>query len=123
MVDVAETLEKWGGVLVGAVGDKILVGIILGLLNDVTPGDIYKCITQNLTIAEVCEEDWEKYRGFAKKAHVQQMDFDAVVEKLKRQLQKRRPDLYGLVDNMPDNQGWTWLESQIKGIKEKLGAN
>lgn len=122
MVDVGETLEKWGGILVGGVGDKVLVGIILGMLQDTTPGVVYQCIVTNQNVSQLSDADWQKYQGFGKKAHIEQLDWDRFIINLRHQFQKRRPDLYGILDNMPDNQGWTWLDTQITLIKSKLGC-
>lgn len=122
MADIGNVLDNWGGILVGAVGDKVLAGIILEMVSDVTPGDAYQAIISNQTISQVSDADWQKYKGFAKKARLSQMDWDKLLGTVNKQIRKRRPDLYGIIDNMQDNRGWIWLNTQIAGIRDKLTA-
>ena len=94
--------------------------MVLGLLDPVTPGDIYQCITNNSTISQIGDEDWNRYAGFAKKAHIENLDWDKFMVILKRQLQRWRLDLYGILDN--SDAGWRWLDGQMVEIRRKLGC-
>jgi hypothetical protein len=117
-MDVGRTLERWGGVLVSGFGVKILAGVILEMLSDVTASDAYKCITENLTVSGVNETDWAKYRGFADKANLAKMDWDKLIESLTHQLKVHRSDLYSIIDNTEG--GWKWLNVQLQEIRHKL---
>ena len=117
---VVETLEKWGRVGLVAFGPKLLVGFLLEMFSDTTPGQVYECIISKRSISQISDTEWNKYSGFAKNAHLENFDWDKFLQNLKKTFQRRRPDIYSILDNTPG--GWDWLNEQIALIKQKLGV-
>ena len=114
MDKLGEKLEKFSGVLVGAFGDKALIGVALELLRDVTPGEAYDCIVNCKTIDQIDGADWPRYRRLTRKINMDAITIDLLIAKLAR----RRRDLLGIIENTPG--GIEWLDNQLKTIKSKL---
>ena len=116
MVEIGETLEKFGGMLAGVFGDKVFIGLMIELLADTTPGQAYDCIIHNKCLYnEVGDTDWQKYGNIAKNANISKVTTEALVKNMR----KYRRDLLGIIENTPG--GMEWLDSQLVGIKSKLG--
>ena len=109
-------LETLGEILTGGFGDKVLVGIAIGLIKKATPEDCYELIRDNRSLFEgVSDEDWAGYREVAKDIKV-----EVTSESVISQLRKRRVDLLGVILNHPS--GMDWLDRQIAELKKKMGV-
>lgn len=107
-------LEDIGGVLACGWGDKILLGIAVGLLEESTPKGCYEWIRDNRSLFEdIPDEDWASYREIAKNVNV-----DITSDSIISQLRKHRLDLLGVILNHP--LGIDWLDRQVAEIKKRL---
>lgn len=108
-------LEKLGRTLALGFGDRVLVGILLGLLDNVSPMRLYEYLRDDLKLGYwISEKDWRKYKRLAKQANIGNITREDVINELR----EYRPDLLGVLLNHP--QGLTWLDSQIAEMKRKL---
>lgn len=116
MSNLMSKLEKFGGILVGAFGNEAMVGLLMGLLEDVTPLRCYEFIRDNKPLyPNVSDDDWEKYSAMVKDANLD----DISVDRIRAELRKHRPDLLSVIINHPG--GLVWFDGQVKIIKSKLG--
>lgn len=107
-------LEDIGGVLADGWGDKILVGIAVGLLEESTPEGCYEWIRDNRSlVGDVSDEDWASYREMAQNVNV-----EITADGIMSQLKKHRLDLLGVILNHPE--GKNWLDRQVAEIKRRL---
>jgi hypothetical protein len=107
-----------GSVLIGAFGDGVVVGALIGLMDDITPFDCYTIIKNGehiLPDEAVDEEDWGKIREFVHKARLEHLTDD----KLDKAFRKYRPDLASIVLNHP--RGKDWWYGETARIRERLG--
>ena len=108
-------LESLGNILSAGFGNKVLVGIMVGFLEGVTPERACEYIRDDLELGYwLSEERWQKYRKLAKGAKIQNVSTEDIIVELR----KRRPDLLGVILN--DLKGRQWFDSQIANMKEKL---
>jgi len=108
-------LETLGEILTGGFGDKVLVGIAIGLIKKATPEDCYELIRDNRSLfEEVSDEGWANYREMTKDIRV-----EITRESIISQLRKHRVDLLGVILNYPS--GTDWLDRQIAELKGRLG--
>lgn len=111
-------LEMLGKVLALGFGDRVLIGILFGFVDNVTPMRMYEYIRDNQQLGYwLSGADWEKYKGMVKKTPIPIDDF--TYENAVKELKKRRPDLLGVIINIPN--GENWLRGQIVELKRKLG--
>lgn len=109
------TLESLGKLIAGGFGDRVLIGIIIGFLDNVSPARCYEYIKDDIELGYwITEADWEKYRNLAKQANVADVTKDRIIKELK----KHRLDLLGVILNDPG--GDEWLDKQIVHLKQKL---
>ena len=107
-------LQDIGMVLAGGFGDRVLLGIAVGLLEQSSPKGCYEWIRDNRSLLEdVPDEDWDSYREIAKN-----VDIDITADSIMSQLKKHRLDLLGVILNHPE--GKNWLDRQVAEIKKKL---
>jgi len=117
MSQFAEKLTKAGRVLTLGFGDRVAIGIFLGLLIDVTPEEAYDYIKNNHShIDELPEEDWEGFRHHAHDLNLKVPSAEQILDVLK----KERIDLASIIINTLG--GKEWLESELDKAKEKLGV-
>lgn len=115
-IDIDEWLERIGGFLSGAFGPRFAIGMLIGLLDDVTPFQCYEYIRDKKDLLpDITEEDWEKARDFIRKSHIQEID----IGQIRRQFKRRHPDLMQVIVNHPD--GEAWLDNQVAHLMDKLG--
>lgn len=108
-------LETFGKIIAAGFGNRILVGIFVGLLNNVTPARAYEYIKDNLKLGYwLSDDDWKKYSRMAKSANVGDMTTEDII----KELRKKRLDILGVILNHPD--GEKWLDNQVIGLKKKL---
>lgn len=108
-------LETIGKILAAGFGDRVLAGIFMGLIEDVTPAIAYEYIRDDTKLGHwVSEEDWQKYRRLAKQANIGNITGDDII----RELGKHRLDILGVIINHP--KGREWLDRQVTEIKKKL---
>lgn len=109
-------LEFIGEVLAGGWGDKVAVGVFLGLLEGVTPYRLYEYLRDGLELGYwVSDGDWRKFRRMAKSANIGDITSDDIIIALRDNC----PDLLGVILNHPE--GRQWLDKQIAKMKARLG--
>ena len=115
MIDWDKYFGKLGGILAFGFGDKLLDGFIPELLGHVGLDDCCDYITQDKDLlSDVPEERWETISKLVKAAK-----YELTTERVVTQLQKNRPDVLGIIINMPG--GSEWLNRQIQNCRQKLG--
>ncbi len=114
-LNLDNALDGIGGMLIGAFGKQAAVGMLMGLLDDVTPLDVYRYVRGNASLfPDVAEEDWPKIAKVMRKAHLEDIDIDFIVAAF----QKSRPDLLSVVINHPS--GMKWLNCQLTELKSHV---
>jgi len=110
--------EKVGQILVGGFGDRIAVGVIFGLIEELTPMQCYNYINENTDlVAKVNDDNWVEARKATKS-----IDLDGItVQRIIDELRKNRLDLLGVILNTPG--GVEWVIAQLDKTKAKLEAN
>lgn len=109
-------LESIGHILTGGWGDRVAVGILMGLLEGVTPYRLYEYIKDDIEPGYwLSDSDWRKFRRMAEGANIGNITSEDVIIALR----DNRPDLLGVLLNHPE--GRQWLDNQIAKMKEKLG--
>ena len=109
-------METLGKILAMGFGDKVLVGVITGLLKGVTPERCYQYIKDNIQLGYwVSDGEWERFRRMARSANIG----DITTKDIIKDLRKHRPDVLGIILNHPD--GEKWLDNQLIDLKKKLG--
>jgi len=109
-------LDAIGKILSLGFGDRVAVGIFMGLLDGVTPARVYEYIKEGHHLGYwVSDSDWSKYKKLAKQASVD----DITTERIIDELRKHRLDLLGVIINTLG--GNKWLDAQVAAMKKKLG--
>jgi hypothetical protein len=115
-VNVEKMLDGLSSTLIGAFGDKVIIGVLVRLLDDITPGIAYKAVSNNTPLfINVSNQDWDRWKIKAQKFRIKDFSVDRVVS----EITKYRPDLIGIIINT--NGGIEWLNDQIVFAKDKLG--
>ena len=111
-------LESVGRIIAGGWGDRVLIGILMGFLDGITPARAYEYIRDNLRLGYwISDNDWGKYRRMAKGANVADINREKIISELR----KHSPDILRvIIMNQPES--LTWLDNQIAEIKKKLGV-
>ncbi len=118
-VDPRAVLEKVGGGFFGAFGDRILIGVLMGFLDDETPGKCYERITKGKELFDfMSDEDWKYY---ADKAKNMDLKDTITLARITKELRRHRPDLLGVIINTPG--GTDWLKVQVDSVRKKLGIS
>lgn len=108
-------LDSIGKILAVGFGDKVLIGILLGILQDVTPYRCYEYIKNNMELFHwASESDLNQYRAIARHTKVGDITTERVIEELR----KYRADLLGVILNTPG--GKDWIDGQILNLRSKL---
>ena len=108
-------LESIGKVVLGGFGDRIVVGALLGILDKITPEEIYAYIEQDKFLFHwATERQWAAFRKTAKRVNLDEITRERVIA----ELEKRRLDLLGTIINRPN--GLKWLDAQITELKKRL---
>lgn len=109
-------LEHVGKILASGFGDRVLAGIFLGFLENITPARAYEYIKDNKQLGYWMKEaTWEKFRRMTKDVNVGNITFKDIADELR----KSRPDILSVIINTPG--GSKWLDTQILEVKKKLG--
>jgi len=96
-------------------GDKVLTGLIVGILENVTPDRCCKYIDGNMELCHwMSDNEWERFRRMAKGANVK----DITSEDIINDLRKHRSDILGVIVNHP--KGREWLQAQLDMMRKKL---
>lgn len=113
-------LERGGKVLVGGFADRILIGIIIGLLRKTTPLRCGEHIRDHIDIINWASDgDWQRWKRAAIKAGFTASVSDLInKDRVVGELKKYRPDLLSVILSVPE--GSDWLDRQIKIMKEKM---
>ncbi len=116
-IDVLGQLEKVSGVMVAAFGDRVLVGILIRLLDDVKPMQAYDYIINGRSLFEsVPKSDWIHWKELRDKFKIKEIP----IERVHKEILKRRPDIMGIIVNTPG--GEDWFQAQVAFAKEKLSV-
>lgn len=108
-------LERVGKVFAGGFGDRVLIGVIVGFLEGVTPARAYEYIRDDLKLGYwLSDSAWQKYKRMAKGANIR----DITSEDIIRELGKHHLEILGVIINHPE--GRSWLDKQIVELKKKL---
>lgn len=108
-------LEDFGKIFATGFGDRVLVGVIVGFLDDTTPDRCYEYIQKNMQALHWASEDeWVQLRELVKNADIKDISVDDVVNELR----EYRLDILGVIINHPD--GMKWLQSQVDIMRKKL---
>lgn len=111
-------LESLGHVLVSGFGDRVLIGVLMSILDDVTPYRCYEYIRDDMELFNwVNEDEGQRYKKMVRQAMAKPGGITK--ERIIDELRKHRPDLLGVIINHPG--GDEWLGRQIDIMKEKLG--
>lgn len=117
MSQFAEKLTRAGKILTLGFGDRVAIGIFLGLLEEISADEAYHYIKSGTSrIDELPEEDWESFRHYAQDLNLKVPGAEQILDVLK----KERLDLASIIINTPG--GKKWLESELDKAKEKLGV-
>ncbi len=117
MSQFAEKLTRAGKILTLGFGDRVAIGIFLGLLEEISVDEAYRYIKSGTSrIDELPEEDWESFRHYAQDLNLKVPGAEQILDVLK----KERVDLASIILNSEG--GCAWLESELDKAKEKLGV-
>jgi len=109
--------EKVGKFLIAGFGDRVAVGVIFGLIEELTPMQCYNYINENTDlVARVSEDDWVEARKISKDIDLDEITVQRVIDELR----KNRLDLLGIILNTPG--GVEWVIAQLDKAKDKLGT-
>ena len=109
-------LESIGKILAGGFGDRVAIGLLMGLWENVGPGRLYEYIRDDIALGyKVTDDEWANYKRMAQAANLG----DITAERVIKELRDRRPDLLGVILNHPP--GRDWLDRQIIQLKKRLG--
>jgi len=112
-------LDILGKILTSGWGSGVLLGILVGYLDNVTPEQCYKYIRDDKPLFQnVADEDWEGYRGMAQDAHAGEI---LNKETLILTLREHRLDLLSVIINHPG--GEDWFDRQLVEVREKLAVD
>jgi len=99
-------------------GNRVLIGIVSGFFDGVTPERCYEYIKNDLQLGYwASDSDWQKAKRIAKKA--KGAIGELTTEKIIFELRKHNSDLLGVIINTPG--GMDWLDNQVTELKKKLG--
>lgn len=116
---ITRGLEVISRVLTVGFGDRIIIGVIMGFWDGVSPKRAYEYIRDDIKLGYwITEENWQRYRRMAKQANIQAHIGEITKDRIITELRKRRPDLLSVIINHPE--GEKWLQKQIDMFKEKL---
>lgn len=108
-------LESIGKILASGFGDKMLIGVLIGFFDDVTPFHCYEYIRDNTQLSHnISDSDWQKYQRATKGINLNGITSEDII----RELEKRRLDILGVILNHPDGRGW--LNRQVIELKKRL---
>lgn len=109
-------LESIGPIFAGGFGDRVAIGIFIGLLDGVTPARVYEYIKDDIEPGYwLSDNDWNKFSRVAKSTNIGDITSEDVIIALRDNC----PDILGVILNHPS--GREWLDRQISKMKERLG--
>lgn len=116
-VDINKILGNVGGVAVALFGKQAAIGVLIGLMDGVTPRQCYDSMKCNQSLfGEISDQDLIKIRNVIKRVGFTKSDLTD--QKIQEAFQKDRPDLVGVVINYPG--GTTWFLGQIDSFRKRL---
>lgn len=108
-------IEDVGKIAAAGWGDRVLIGVIAGLLKNISPERCYEYIRDDKALLHwATESQWRRFRRMASAANVRDITTSQVIEFLKDE----RPELLGVIINHPKGRGW--LDNQVAELKKKL---
>lgn len=108
-------LERVGQTLATGFGDRVLIGVIIGFLSNVTPFRACEYIQDDIELGYwLSDDNWRRYKQMAKGIKVDDITVNDIIEGLR----KHRSDVLGVILNHPN--GLSWLNKQVDLLKEKL---
>ena len=114
-----KVFKTLGKIITAGWGDRVIIGFLMGILDDVTPDICYDYIKNDLSLLHwATEEDWQKYRRLAHRAN---LNFEITRERIIAELRKYHPEHLSIILNTEG--GLDWLQKQITEMKQKLELN
>lgn len=114
-INIGAALETIGRVTAAGYGDQVLLGIILGLIEGVTPGELYAYIRDNIDLVNrVSEYNWQLMRRISNSMNLNEIS----LLRIQDELRESRLDLLSVIINTSG--GNEWVESQLEKAKAKL---
>lgn len=114
-MDIDAALQKVGRVVTGGFGDQVLIGVILGLIEGVSPGQLYAFIVNKADLmSRVSDFNWQRVRTVSSSMKLDEIN----LLRIQNELREDRPDLLSVIINTPG--GNEWVEDQLEKAKAKL---
>lgn len=112
--DIRDKLEQVGSILALGFGDRVAIGVIVGMITDVTPMQCYEAIVNKTDLTEKVDADvWDDVRGIAKNIDLEVVNTDMVLKELRR----KRLDLLSIIINVPGGVEWvTWQIDKARSV-------
>lgn len=105
------------------VATEIVRGYLNAQLKEVTPNSLYISIMGDSDLWSVTPDKMkqvgQKFKGTYGKLF-KQYEADIDTELILKWLKKDRLDLYSTIINMPDNKGLTWIDKQVRKVKQQI---
>ena len=109
-------IESIGKIAVGGFGEQAIQGMLMSMLNDLTPEKTYQYIIEDSQLLKrITGQQWQHFGNMARKAKMTPITMDTV-EKF---LTDKRIDLLSVVINTPN--GKDWLTRQVNIVNVNLG--
>ena len=78
-------LDGIGKILSAGFGNRVLIGILVGLLDNATPARAYEYIRDDLKLGYwLSDDDWKKYSRMAKSANVGDITTEDIIKELRK---------------------------------------
>jgi len=96
-------------------GEDFLIGILIGYLKRIRLPDCIDFIDNNKDLlAEVTEQNWVRFRTFAKHIKLENITVERVISELRNE----RPDVLSIIINHPA--GKRWLSDTVDRVHANL---
>lgn len=106
-----------GEILSYGYGDRVVIGMIFGAIENISPIKLYNYIVDNISLSDkISDDDLEHLRTITKYVE----SGDIIAKRVMDELRENRLDLSGVIVNTPG--GVEWIEQQIKTVKSRLGV-
>lgn len=112
---INDALEKGGRIVSAGYGDQVLMGVILGLIEGISPGQLYACIVKKADLLSgVSDYNWQRMKHLSGSMNLDEIN----LSRIREELRSDRLDLLSVIINTLG--GNEWVEDQLEKAKEKL---
>lgn len=112
---IGAKLEQVGSILALGFGDRFAVGVIVGMISDVTPMQCYDSIINKTDLTEKVDAGTrDEVRRIAKNIDLDAVNTDMVL----KELRNKRLDLLSIIINTPG--GVEWVSWQIEKARSVI---